>query len=266
MTVPDTAVPSTGRPPSTAPTACALPEVPGGAAVRRSAVSKPSSPSRGWWPRWRARFGIAEACGTIGAIAGFAAGYLAVGSLLSASALSTVCEVVLFYGCVGVKTALAASRATAHLAGWRRLAAGTWNAVTEQLASCAVAEAVDDLFIRPCCLAGAAWLLRPLPGGVWLGFAVGKAAADVAWYGMEASARWSVMKSVTARQVAPTPEINPDLPRIAGRPEPGRAGRNGLGGEAVLVQDSYERSDVCAESERGARVGVKLRPGPAALT
>jgi hypothetical protein len=35
-------------------------------------------------------------------------------------------------------------------------------------------------------------MLRPLPGGVWLGFAVGKAAADVAWYGLEASARRGV--------------------------------------------------------------------------
>ena len=53
----------------------------------------------------------------------------------------------------------------------------------------AVAEAVDSFLVRPGCMAGAAWLLRPLPGGVWLGFAVGKAAADVAWYGLEASAR-----------------------------------------------------------------------------
>jgi len=36
----------------------------------------------------------------------------------------------------------AARRATAHLGGWRRLAAGAWHAVREQLASCAVAEAV----------------------------------------------------------------------------------------------------------------------------
>jgi hypothetical protein len=53
-------------------------------------------------------------------------------------------------------------------------------------------------------VAGAAWLLRPLPGGVWLGFAVGKAAADVAWYGLEASARRSVRivrESVTTRPV-----------------------------------------------------------------
>jgi hypothetical protein len=41
-------------------------------------------------------------------------------------------------------------------------------------------------------MAGAAWLLRPLPGGMWLGFAVGKAAADVAWYALEASARRGV--------------------------------------------------------------------------
>ena len=62
----------------------------------------------------------------------------------------------------------------------------------EQLASCAVAETVDGFLIRPGCLVGAAWLLRPLPGGVWLGFALGKAAADVAWYGLEASARRGV--------------------------------------------------------------------------
>ena len=69
--------------------------------------------------------------------------------------------------------------------------------MTEQLASCAVAEAVDGFLIRPGCLAAAAWLLRPLPGGVWLGFAVGKAVADVAWYGMEASARRSVASAAT---------------------------------------------------------------------
>ena len=71
-------------------------------------------------------------------------------------------------------------------------AAGTWHAVREQLASCAVAETVDGFLIRPGCLVGAAWLLRSLPGGVWLGFVLGKAAADVAWYGLEASARRGV--------------------------------------------------------------------------
>jgi hypothetical protein len=141
-------------------------------------------------------------CGTAGAVAGFAAGYLPARSVLAAAAVATVCEVIAFYGCVGTKTALAARRATAHLAGWPRLAAGAWHAVREQLASCAVAEALDDLLIRPACLAGAAWLLRPLPGGVWLGFVVGKAAADVAWYGMEASARWGVTRSAVGRQPA----------------------------------------------------------------
>jgi hypothetical protein len=39
---------------------------------------------------------------------------------------------------------------------------------------------------------------------VWLGFVVGKAAADVAWYGMDASARWGVTHSAAGRQpVAP---------------------------------------------------------------
>lgn len=156
----------------------------------------------GWrraWRAWRARFGLAEVCGTAGAVAGFAAGYRPAGSLLAAAGLATLCEVLGFYGCIGVKTAVAARRATVHLAGRRRLAAGAWHAVTEQLASCLAAEALDDLLVRPGCLAGAAWLLRPLPGGIWLGFAVGKITADLAWYGMEAVARRGVTRSVAAR-------------------------------------------------------------------
>ena len=147
---------------------------------------------------WRARFGLAEVCGTAAAAAGFAAGYLPDGSLLAAAGLATLGEVLGFYGCIGAKTVAAACRATAHLGGWRRLAAGAWHAVREQLASCAVAEAADSFLIRPGCVAGAAWLLRPLPGGVWLGFAVGKAIADVAWYGMEASARRGIAWSAAA--------------------------------------------------------------------
>jgi len=69
--------------------------------------------------------------------------------------------------------------------------------VTEQLASCAVAEALDFALIRPGCVAGAAWLLLPLPGGVWLGLALGKATADVIWYGMEASVRRVVARTAT---------------------------------------------------------------------
>ena len=70
--------------------------------------------------------------------------------------------------------------------------------MTRQLASCAVAEALDFFLIRPGCMAGAAWLLRGLPGGVWLGFAAGKAVADLAWYGVEASARRSLARSIAA--------------------------------------------------------------------
>jgi hypothetical protein len=165
----------------------------GSAETVAAAPSVPGRPA-GWWQAWRARFGLAEVCGTLAALAGFAAGYAQGGSLLAAVALATICEGIGFYGCIGVKTAAAARRATAHLGGWRRLAAGAWHAVREQLASCAVAETVDGFLIRPGCLAGAAWLLRPLPGGVWLGFAVGKAAADVAWYCLEASARRGVSK------------------------------------------------------------------------
>ena len=151
-------------------------------------------PRAGWWRAWRARFGLAEVCGTLAAIGGFAAGYLAARSLLAAAGLATLCEGIGFYGCVGVKTAAAASRATAHLAGFRRLAAGTWHAVTQQLASCAAAEALDGFLIRPGCMAGAAWLLLWLPGGIWLGFVVGKAVADVFWYGAEAAARRGLVR------------------------------------------------------------------------
>jgi hypothetical protein len=150
---------------------------------------------RRWWRAWRTRFGLAEVCGTIGAVTGFAAGYLSSASLLAAAGLATIGEVIGFYGCVGIKTLLAACRATAHLAGSRRLAAAVWHAVTEQLASCAVAEALDFVLIRPGCLAGAAWLLLPLPGGVWLGLALGKATADVIWYGTEASVRRAVART-----------------------------------------------------------------------
>jgi hypothetical protein len=120
--------------------------------------------SPGWWRAWRARFGLAEVCGTLAAVAGFAVGYLSFGSLLAAAGLATICEVVGFYGCIGAKTVAAACRATAHLGGWRRLAAGAWHAVREQLASCAFAEALDSFLIRPGCLAGAGRLLRQLPG------------------------------------------------------------------------------------------------------
>lgn len=162
---------------------------PHGAAVRGAAAR-----ARQWWRSWRARFGLAEVCGTAAAVAGFAAGYRVGGSLLAAAGLATLGEFAGFYGCIGTKAALAAWRATAHLAGWRRIGAGAWHAVTQQLASCAAAEAVDFALIRPASLAAAAWLLLSLPGGIWLGFVVGKAVADVFWYGAEASARRGLVR------------------------------------------------------------------------
>jgi len=181
----------------------------GGAAVTAGSAeavmaSPVPDPPAGWWRAWRDRFGLAEVCGTLAAAAGFAAGYAQAGSLLAAAALATICEAIGFYGCIAAKTGAAARRATVHLGGWRRLAAGAWHAVHEQLASCAVAETVDGFLIRPGCMVGAAWLLRALPGGVWIGFVVGKAAADMAWYGLEAFARRGVRivrQGVTARPV-----------------------------------------------------------------
>jgi ornithine decarboxylase len=188
-------------------------DVAGGAVSARREPGRGNGPAgAGWWQGWRARFGLAEVCGTIAAVSGFAAGYLAAGSLLAAAGLATICEAVGFYGCVGVKTAAAACRVTAHLGGVRRLAAGAWHAITQQLASCAAAEALDGFLVRPGCLAGAAWLARPLPGGVWLGFVAGKAAADLAWYGMEASARRGVARAIPRAQPA-TPYVLLDLAR-----------------------------------------------------
>src|SRR6516165_3159653 len=58
----------------------------------------------GWWRAWRDRFGLAEVCGTLAAVAGFAVGYAQAGSLLAAAALATLCEAIGFYGCIGAKT------------------------------------------------------------------------------------------------------------------------------------------------------------------
>ena len=180
------------------------------------AADRPGQRPAGWWRAWRDRFGLAEVCGTLAAVAGFAVGYAQAGSLLAAAALATVCEAIGFYGCIGAKTVASARRVTLHLGGWRRLAAGAWHAIHEQLASCAVAETVDGFLIRPGCLAGAAWLLRPLPGGIWLGFVVGKAAADVAWYGLEASARRGVSWSAgVAKTGGVKPGARPDTPYLA---------------------------------------------------
>ena len=139
------------------------------------AASGPAAEPAGqtWWNSWLSRFGLAECCGTAGAAAG----------------LATTLEVIGFYSCVGVRTAWQARLVTAHLSGWQRLAAAGWHAISEHFGSCLVAEILDDFLIRPLAVAGAAGLMRPLPGGMWLGLLAGKLAADVAWYAMEASAR-----------------------------------------------------------------------------
>lgn len=195
-----------------------VPDV-GDSDVRETVPATDRSAGRpsGWWRAWGDRFGLAEVCGTLAAVAGFAAGYVQAGSLLAAAALATVCEAIGFYGCIGAKTVASARRATTHLGGWRRLAAGAWHAVHEQLASCAFAETLDGFLIRPGCLVGAAWLLRPLPGGVWLGFVAGKAAADVAWYGLEASARRGVTWSLSAVKPGARP-AKPAKPAMGTKP------------------------------------------------
>ena len=147
-------------------------------------------------------------CGTLGAFAGFAAGYLSSGSLLVAAGLATFLEVIGFYSCVGIKTTFIAWRATGHLVGWYRLAAAAWHAVREQLASCAVAELLDDFLIRPWAH-GRRGVARPRPGPTRRGMAricVGKVIADVSWYSSEAVSRWSIVRSTTGR-VTPGPYV-----------------------------------------------------------
>src|SRR5262252_3613352 len=118
-------------------------ELPGGSVPGWRAAGRCMAAARArWWRGGWARFGLAEVCGTVAAVSGFAAGYLTAGSLLAAAGLATICEAVGFYGYVGVKAAAAAWRVTAHLGGVRRLAAGAWHAITGQLASCAAAEAL----------------------------------------------------------------------------------------------------------------------------
>ena len=58
--------------------------LPGGAISGRWAAGPGTAPARaGRWQAWRARFGLAEACGTIAAVIGFTVGYLTAGSLLA---------------------------------------------------------------------------------------------------------------------------------------------------------------------------------------
>ena len=141
--------------------------------------------------RWRARFGLAEACGTIGALAGFGTGLGRGWALPAAAGLATGCEAVAFYVPVVARTTVAAWLATGHLSGLRRGLSAGLHAVRDQFASAAVAEVLDDLAFRPAAMTAGAWV-----GGhgtawwwLWLGFLAGKAAADVAWYGIEAHTR-----------------------------------------------------------------------------
>ncbi|MGI9006034.1 MAG: hypothetical protein ACR2FU_07520 [Streptosporangiaceae bacterium] len=141
-----------------------------------------------WWRAWRDRFGLAELVGTIGAIIGFEVGYGQSGRLLVAAGLATTCEVVGFYTCIALRTGLEVRRVTRGLTGWQRFADAARHAVLTSLASCVTAE-LADLLIRPGFLAGTARLFRGSTASMWIGYAVGKLAADAAWYGVEASAR-----------------------------------------------------------------------------
>src|SRR5690348_13822450 len=65
-------------------------QVAGPGGVPGSAGADRARPA-GWWQAWRARFGLAEVCGTGAAMAGFAVGYPQGGSPLGAAGPATPC-------------------------------------------------------------------------------------------------------------------------------------------------------------------------------
>lgn len=158
--------------------------------LRGQLRTPPSGITRGW-QAWRARFGLAELAGTAAAAAGFGGGLALRWPVAAAAALAAITEAVMFYAVVGIRTALAAARATAHLTGPARLAAAAWHAARAQLASAAAAETFDVFLIRPALMTTGALLCRPW---IWAGFLLGKAASDLLWYLAEASARAGVSR------------------------------------------------------------------------
>src|SRR6202012_4608905 len=56
-----------------------------GAAEGTGAEPETATGTPGWWRSWRSRFGLAEVCGTLAAVAGFAAGFWPDRSLLAAA-------------------------------------------------------------------------------------------------------------------------------------------------------------------------------------
>jgi hypothetical protein len=143
-----------------------------------------------WASSWRSRFGLAEICGTLAAVAGFGFGLRRGWQVPAAAGLATAAEAAAFYAPVAAKAALRAWRATGHLTGWPRAIGAAWHAVRDQFASAAFAEIVDDLLVRPAAMTAGAWIGRP--GGLlwlWAGFLAGKGLADAAWYAVEAHTR-----------------------------------------------------------------------------
>ena len=143
-----------------------------------------------WAAGWRARFGLAEICGTAAAVAGFGFGLARGWPLPAAAGLATAAEAVAFYVPVVARTAWRSWTATGHLSGLRRGIGAGLHAVRDQFASAAAAEITDDLVFRPAAMTAGAWIGgHGGPGWLWAGFLAGKALADAAWYATEAHAR-----------------------------------------------------------------------------
>jgi hypothetical protein len=71
-----------------------------------------------------------------------------------------------------------------------------------------VAEALDDLAVRPQAIYWLTWWARHLPGGLVWGFAAGKAVADIAYYAAEAATRHGLRPS-TLRDRWRWPQVLP---------------------------------------------------------
>jgi ornithine decarboxylase len=130
---------------------------------------------------WIHRYLPNELAGTACALAGAWLTHQLTGSLLAAAIVGTLAESAGFYG-VAVARDLRAELARTPDRSARRTVAALRTAVGTAI-EYGPAELVDTLAVRPALL----YLAPQLTGSTWLGWLVGKVAADVVFYAMAAA-------------------------------------------------------------------------------
>jgi len=115
-------------------------------------------------------------------------------------------------------------------------------------------------------------LLRPLPGGIWLGFVAGKVTADLAWYGMEALARSGLARSLAGqrdrRRTSPAgqkivgPGRRPGTRRTEAPATRHTAQAQAKAGHVVVAPDKFKGTLTAAEAAARIEAGLgAARPG-----